>query len=189
MDRRTLLAGTVAVPAAVALAQATASSAAGAAVAGYVPNRAPLAPDAFLRLPPGAVRATGWLATQLGYQLDGIAGRMTEISHFLKYDNTGWIRPTLDGWEELPDRLTAFGALGYATGDAPATPAAARWADGVVAAQAADGFFGPTRLRTALNGGPDLWPHMPMLHFLRSYHEYTGDARIVPFLSRFFAYV
>jgi hypothetical protein len=160
-----------------------------AGVAGYVTNRAPLRPDAFLRLPPGAVRPAGWLATQLRYQLDGIAGRMTEISHFLQYDRTGWIRPELDGWEELPYWLKGFGDLGYVTGDQRVIAEARRWADGVMATQAADGYFGPSRLRTALNGGPDFWPHMPMLHFLRSHHEFTGEARIVPFFSRFFGFV
>jgi hypothetical protein len=56
-------------------------------------NRAPLQPAAFLRPPPGAVKPSGWLATQLGYQLTGINGRMTEISHLPQYDNTGWIHP------------------------------------------------------------------------------------------------
>ena len=102
MDRRTFLAGTVAVPAAAAVTELITREAAQAAAPGYVVNRAPLRPDAFIRLAPGQTRATGWLATQLGYQLDGINGRMTEISHFLQYDNTGWIRPNLGGWEERP---------------------------------------------------------------------------------------
>ena len=64
VDRRTFLAGAVAVPAAAAVTNAITGTAADAAVAGYVTNRAPLQPDAFLRLPPGAVKASGWLATQ-----------------------------------------------------------------------------------------------------------------------------
>ncbi|MET0417543.1 MAG: hypothetical protein ABW022_16140, partial [Actinoplanes sp.] len=160
MDRRTLLAGTAAIAAAGPLVP----GAAHAAVADYVVNRAPLRPDAFLRLPPGAVRATGWLATQLGYQLNGINGRMTEISHFLRYDQTGWINPNLGGWEELPYWLKGFSSLGYVTGDTRVQNETTRWINGVLATQASDGFFGPTALRTSLGGGPDFWPHMPMLH-------------------------
>jgi hypothetical protein len=63
--------------------------AADAAVAGYVTNQAPLQPDALLRChrvrpgppagsPPGS-----------GYQLDGINGRMTEISHSPEHTKTG----------------------------------------------------------------------------------------------------
>jgi hypothetical protein len=189
MDRRTFLAGTAAVPAAAAVTNVIGGGAAHAAVAGYVVNRAPLQPDAFLRLPPGATKATGWLATQLRYQLDGINGRMTEISHFLAYNNTGWIHPNLGGWEEVPYWLKGFGDLGYVTGDARVQAETARWINGVLATQASDGFFGPTALRTSLNGGPDFWPHMPMLHAIRSHQEFTGDARIVPFFTKFFRFV
>lgn len=182
MDRRSLLSGTVAIAVGVPLVGK-------AAAPGYVVNRAPLQADAFLRLPPGSTRARGWLATQLGYQLDGINGRMTEISHFLQYDNTGWIHPNLGGWEEVPYWLKGFGSLGYVTGDSRVRAETDRWINGVLATQAADGFFGPSALRAGLNGGPDFWPHMPMLHALRSHAEYSGDTRIVPFFSRFFGFV
>jgi hypothetical protein len=39
-----------------------------------------------------------------------------------------------------------------------------------------------------LDGGPDLWPHMPLLNALRSYQEYSGDKRVIPFLLKFFKY-
>jgi hypothetical protein len=180
VDRRTFIARTVTVPAAVALSNAVTGSPARAAVTGYVTNRAPLVPDAFLRLPPGAVTPAGWIATQLGYQLDGITGRMTEVSHFLQYGDTGWIRPELGGWEEVPYWLKGFGDLGYVTGNTRVLAETERWINGVLATQASDGYFGPTGLRTSLNGGPDFWPHMPMLHVIRSHAEFTGDARIVP---------
>jgi beta-L-arabinofuranosidase (glycosyl hydrolase family 127)/glycosyl hydrolase family 127 (putative beta-L-arabinofuranosidase)/ricin-type beta-trefoil lectin protein len=186
VDRRTLLAGTVAVTAATPLLSPGAAQAAGA---GYVVNRAPLRPDAFLRLPPGSTKAAGWLATQLGYQLTGINGRMTEISHFLQYDNTGWVHPDLGGWEELPYWLKGFSSLGYVTGDTRVQTETTKWVNGVLATQASDGWFGPTGLRTSLGGGPDFWPHMPMLHAIRSYAEFTGDSRIVPFFTRFFRFV
>jgi hypothetical protein len=189
VDRRTFLAGAVVVPAAAAVTNALSGTAADAAVAGYVTNRAPLHPDAFLRLPPGAVKAGGWLATQLGYQLDGINGRMTEISHFLQYDSTGWIHPNLVGWEEVPYWLKGFSSLGFVTGDARVQAETTKWVNGVLATQASDGFFGPTALRTSLNNGPDFWPHMPMLHALRSYAEFTGDPRVLAFFTRFFTFV
>lgn len=189
MDRRTFLAGTVAVPAVAAATNVLTDAHARGAAPGHVVNRAPLRPDAFIRLAPGATRATGWLATQLGYQLNGINGRMTEISHFLRYDDTGWIHPHLGGWEELPYWLKGFASLGYVTGDGRVRAETDRWINGVLATQAADGFFGPTALRTSLNNGPDFWPHMPMLHAVRAHAEFTGDARIVPFLTRFFQYV
>jgi hypothetical protein len=188
VERRTLLAGAAAVVAS-PLVAGVGSAAAEAAAPGYVVNRAPLHPDAFLRLPPGSTKAGGWLATQLGYQLNGLNGRMTEVSHFLQYDNTGWIHPGLVGWEEVPYWLKGFSSLGFVTGDSRVQTETAKWVNGVLATQASDGYFGPTGLRTSLNGGPDFWPHMPMLHALRSYAEFTGDSRIVPAFSRFFQFV
>lgn len=184
MHRRTFLAGAAAVPAAAALTETKA-----AAVAGYVTNRAPLHADAFLRLPPGSTRPAGWIATQLANQLTGINGRMTEISHFLSYDDTGWIHPDRAGWEEVPYWLKGFSSLGFVTGDSRVQTETTRWINGVLATQASDGYFGPAAQRTSLNGSPDFWPHMPMLHALRSYQEFTGDGRIVPFFTRFFQFV
>ncbi|RCG31136.1 hypothetical protein DQ384_10315 [Sphaerisporangium album] len=187
LARRTFLAGGVA---AVGIAAAgLPATPASAAAPAYPGNRAPLQPAAFLRLPPGAVRARGWLATQLNRQLTGLCGRYPDISHFLQYDNTGWTRGALGGWEEVPYWLRGYVDLAYVTGDAGALSTADRWINGVLGTQSADGFFGPQPLRTSLNGHADLWPHMPMLHALRSHAEYTGDGRINAFLGRFFAYV
>lgn len=165
------------------------AGAAGAAAAAYPQNRAPLQPAAFLRLRPGAVRAQGWLATQLSYQLDGLCGRYASLSHFLQYNNTGWTNPSLGGWEEVPYWLRGYVDLAYVTGDSTALSAANQWMNGVIATQAADGYFGPQALRTSLNGHADLWPHMPMLHAIRSHAEYTGDSRVNGFLTRFFGFM
>jgi hypothetical protein len=192
LDRRTFLRGAIGVGIAGALPvlSAEAASAATAQAAPVYPvNRLPLRPDAFLRLPPGAVRPSGWLATQLDHQLHGLNGRLPEASHFLDYATSGWIHPANGGWEEVPYWLRGFIDLGYVTGDGTAQATARRWVDGVLATQAADGFFGPTELRGSLNGHADLWPHMPMLHALRSHAEFTSDARLDPFLTRFFTFM
>lgn len=156
-----------------------AASAAGTAVA----------PDAFTRLPVGSITARGWLAEQLRLQLAGLCGRYEEKSHFLKPDTSGWVHPELGGWEELPYWLRGFVPLAIATRDAAALRTSKRWIDAVLATQEADGFFGPRALRTSLNGGPDFWPFLPLLMALRTYEEYTHDARIVPFLTRFLRYM
>ncbi|MDQ7903963.1 RICIN domain-containing protein [Phytohabitans sp. ZYX-F-186] len=172
INRRQLLMGAAALP-----------------LAGTFPvNRAPLRPAAYLRLPPGAVRARGWLSTQLARQVTGLNGRLDQASHFLRYGSTGWTDPSLGGWEEVPYWLRGLVDLGYVTGDPTVLDTARRWMEGVLATQAADGFFGPSALRTSLNGHADLWPHMPMLHALRSHAEYTGDTRVEAFLTRFFQY-
>ncbi|MFJ6674885.1 hypothetical protein ACIQMJ_27610 [Actinosynnema sp. NPDC091369] len=172
MRRRTFLTATTATALGATLRPADAAAQPGPH---YAPHRAPLRPAAFLRLPPGAVRARGWLATQPDKHLNGLNGRLPEISHFLRFDATGWVRPELGGWEEVPYWLRGYGDLGYVTGDARVLDDTQRWVEAVLATQAADGFFGPSALRGSLNGHADLWPHMPMLHALRSWAEFHDD--------------
>ena len=155
----------------------------------YAPNVAPLLPTAFLRLPPGAVAARGWLAEQLRRQLDGLCGHYPEVSHFLDLGTSGWVQPDRPGWEEVPYWLRGYVDLAAVTGDATAVAIARRWIDGILATQRSDGFLGPVALRTALNSGPDFWPYLPLMQALRSWQEYSGDARIVPCLTRFLRYM
>ncbi len=154
----------------------------------YAPDRAPLRPTAFQKLPPGAVQPEGWLKIQLESEATGLTGRMTETSHFLDIHNTGWIDPAKGGFEEVGYWLRGFVDLGYVTGDQRIIATSKRWIDGILATQTADGYFGPTALRTSVDGGPDLWPHMPILDALRSYYEATNDPRILPFMTRYFRY-
>ncbi len=151
----------------------------------YFPNREPLAAAPFQKLPPGAIEVGGWVRHQLDLQLDGLNGRMSEVSDYLDYENCGWAHPEKTGWEELPYWLRGFGDLGYVTGDARVLSLTRKWIDGILATQQADGMFGPTALRTSLDGGPDFWPGMPLLQAMRSFQEYYDDPRIVPFISRY----
>ncbi|WP_371477372.1 RICIN domain-containing protein [Kitasatospora sp. NBC_00315] len=155
----------------------------------YAPNKAPLAPGAFLRLPPGSVTARGWLDGQLRIQLAGLCGRYAEISHFLNMDGSGWVHPDRAGWEEVPYWLRGYVDLAIATGDATALATTRRWIDAVVATRKSDGWFGPTALRTSLNGGPDFWPFLPLTWALRNWQEYSGDTRVIPLLSAFFRFM
>ncbi|GAB3447211.1 RICIN domain-containing protein [Actinophytocola sediminis] len=152
-------------------------------------RRPPLRPAAFHRLPPGAVRPAGWLATQLDRQVNGLNGRFQEVSHFLRYDDCGWVQSDRAGWEELPYWLRGFGDLGYVTGDSRVLADTERWIEAVIATQAADGYFGPAQHRSSQFGHADLWPHMPMLHALRSWAEYHQDTRIDGLLTRYFQFV
>ena len=65
----------------------------------YVSNRQPLTPSPLVKLPLGAVRPAGWLRTQLDLMVEGLTGRLEEISLFLASDN-GWLNPAGTGWEE-----------------------------------------------------------------------------------------
>ena len=154
----------------------------------YVPHRAPLAPAAFAKLPPGSIKPRGWLRQQLQLQLEGLNGRMPDLSDYLVYETNGWVDADKAAWEELPYWLRGFGDLGYVTGDERVLALTRKWVEGILATQAPDGFFGSSRLRTSLEGGPDFWPHMPLLNVLRSFAEYHDDERIVPFLTNYFRF-
>jgi hypothetical protein len=194
LNRRQFLSTALTVTVASAATSTTASASPAARVAPargglYSPNAAPLQPTAFLKLPPGAVTARGWLAGQLRLELDGLCGRYQEASHFLDFSTSGWVHPERGGWEEVPYWLRGYVDLAAVTGDANALATARRWIDAVLATQQSDGFFGPTALRTALNGGPDFWPFLPLLQALRSWHEYAADSRVIGFLTRFLRYM
>src|SRR4051812_22498996 len=132
MERRTFLGGGLAVTGGAAIAGLTPGGTADAetvsvrvvgkveaASAGghYTPNRPPLRPEPFSKLPPGSVRPKGWLRRQLDLQLEGLNGRMPEVSDYLVYETNGWVDPSRQGWEELPYWLRGVTDLGLVTGD------------------------------------------------------------------------
>jgi hypothetical protein len=155
----------------------------------YVQNRAPLQPTLFMKLPIGSITPKGWLRRQLELDASGLVGQMPQLSDYLKYEGNGWVDPQgKAGWEELTYWLRGYGDLGYVLKNKKIISEAARWMNGVLTSQRADGWFGPEAARTSLDGGPDLWPHMPMLNALRSYYEVSHDPRVIPFLMKFFRY-
>ncbi|CAF3433064.1 unnamed protein product [Rotaria socialis] len=155
----------------------------------YFPNRAPLQPVPFQKLPPGSIKPDGWLLGQLRSQINGLNGKLSEISDYLVYDQCGWVDPTKSAWEELPYWLRGFTDLAFVTGDQTTLALANRWINGILSSQQVDGWFGPNDLRTSLEGGPDLWPAMPLLNVFRSFYEYTNDARVIPFLVKYFQFI
>ena len=155
----------------------------------YLGNRAPLAPSKFMKLPIGNIVPRGWLRHQLELQAEGLCGRMPEVSDYLVYEGNGWVTPGSNvGWEEVPYWLRGFGDTGYVLGDTRIIALATQWIDGVISSQQPDGWFGPKSARTSLDGGPDLWPHMPVLEALRSFYEYKKDPRVITFMTNYFQY-
>ena len=161
------------------------------ASANYVTNRAPLHLAPFLKLPIGSVQPQGWLRKALLMEAEGMTGKLKQISPWLKPEANAWADKEgkgHSGWEELPYWLKGFGDLGYILQDKAIMAEAQEWIERVLASQREDGWFGPRELLTSLKGKPDLWPHMVMLNVLQSYFEYSGDKRVVPFMTRYFAW-
>ncbi len=155
----------------------------------YVSNRPPLAPSPFLKLPIGSIKPQGWLRQQLLLARNGMVGRLKEISPWLRFEESAWANKDgqgKHGWEEMPYWLKGFGDLGYVLDDPEVIAEAKKWIEAVMASQREDGWFGPRALLTALDGKPDLWPHMVMLNVLQSYYEYSGDRRVLDVMTRYF---
>jgi hypothetical protein len=158
----------------------------------YISNRKPLVPSRFMKLPIGNVTPKGWLRHQLELEAQGMTGHLEEISKWCRFEGNAWASPTGQGhsaWEELPYWLKGYGDLGYVLKDETVIRHAHKWIDAVLSSQEPDGWFGPRSLKTSLEGKPDLWPHMVMCNVLQSFYEYSGDERVVPFLTRYFKWL
>ena len=145
-----------------------------------VPNRTPLRPNAFYTLPLGSVRPAGWLLDQLKIQANGLGGHLDETWADVG-PNSGWLGGTGESWERGPYFLDGLVPLAYLLNDAGLKAKAQRFIDWTLASQAPDGMFGP-------KSNNDWWPRMVMLKVLAQYEEATGDPRVIPLLSRYFAY-
>ena len=158
----------------------TLSSASAARVEDPIKNRVPLAPNAFYTLPLGSVRPTGWLRGQLQIQANGLGGHLDETWPDVG-SNSAWLGGTGEAWERGPYFLDGLLPLAYLLDDARLKAKAQKFIDWTLSNQAANGMIGP-------RSNDDWWPRMVMLKALVQYQEATGDPRVIPLLSRYFAY-
>lgn len=141
-----------------------------------------IAPRAMDVLPLGAVRPEGWLRLQLERQRDGLTGHAEEL-----YDDIGnsdWLTGGRRGgqydWERGPYYAKGLVALALVLDDETLKARAKRWIDALLASQRPNGDIGPKN--------DNWWANMVVLHYARDWAEATGDARVEPFLRRYFAY-
>ncbi|MDR0811836.1 MAG: glycoside hydrolase family 127 protein, partial [Paludibacter sp.] len=149
----------------------------------YIQNRAPLANVPFYALPLGSVKAQGWLLRQLELQKDGLTGYSETL-----YSGNGdlgagcdWLGGSGDSWERAPYYVKGLVALAYVLDDAELKTKAKKWIDWSLDHQSRYGYFGPAN-------NNDWWARMPMLYAIRDYYEATGDARVIPFFTKYFQY-
>jgi len=155
----------------------------------YPTNRAPLKPSPFVQLPIGNVEPRGWLREMLLLEAKGMTGRLPEISKWCKIEGNAWSSKDGQGhssWEEAPYWLKGYGDLGYVLKDEKIIAETKKWVDGILANQREDGWFAPRELLKRDNGKPDLWPPMLALNVLQSWHEATGDERVLSFMANYF---
>lgn len=149
---------------------------------GWSADGAAVRPCAMERLPPGSVRPQGWLLKQMEMQRDGLTGRAYELYEDIGKSDwlTGGKRGGQFAWERGPYYAKGLTALAFALDDAELKARAKDWIDAFLASQRENGDFGPK--------DRNWWANMIALWTLRDWCEATGDARIVPFLERYFAF-
>lgn len=159
----------------------------------YTGNRAPLAPLNFIQLPVGSIRPEGWILKYLELQRDGLTGHLDEISAWLEKKGNAWYSGSgqgSHGWEEVPYWLKGYGDLAYLLKDETMIRTTKEWLEKVFGSQRPDGYFGPRVVENEHqdNKGatPDLWPNMLMLWCMQSYYAYSGDPRVITFMTKYF---
>jgi DUF1680 family protein len=149
-------------------------------------NRAPLTPNAFDLLPLGAIQPRGWLQSQLRIQAEGLTGHLDEIWPDVG-PNSGWLGGTGETFERGPYYLDGLVPLSHLLNDSSLKKKAQRFIDWTLSSQRENGNFGPhDKGVPGKQSEDDWWPRMVMLKALTQYQEATGDARVIPFLERYF---
>ena len=143
-------------------------------------NAKPLVSNAFYPLPLGAVQPRGWLQRQLQLQADGLSGHLDEAWADVG-PNSGWLGGNGESWERGPYFLDGLIPLAYLLNNGALKAKAQKYIDWTLGSQNAEGMFGP-------KSNNDWWPRFVMLKALSQYEEATGDARVVPFMHRYFLY-
>jgi hypothetical protein len=153
----------------------------------YVGSRAPLQATSLVKLPITAFQPAGWLRRALELQRDGLVGNLGEISIWLTKKNNAWLSPTGKGeygWEEVPYWLRGYSRVAYVLRDPKMIAETKVWIEGTLKSARPDGDFGP--IHNHARGFRDLWAQMLMLQVLQSWFEYSGDERVIPFMTNYF---
>lgn len=139
-----------------------------------------LADRAFIPLPLGSVRPTGWLAKQLRIQADSLSGKLDELWPDVR--DSGWFGGDADDWERVPYWLDGVVPLAFVLDDAVLKEKVTRHIDSILARQHEDGWLG---LKREDLGRHDPWSLLLVLKPLIQFHEATGDERVVGAVDRF----
>lgn len=140
-----------------------------------------LSPHVLRELPLGAVKPRGWLLDQLRLQADGLTGHLEDLWADVG-PNSAWLGGGGERWERGPYYLDGLVPLAHLLGDARLLERAGRWIEALLASQRPDGSFGPAR-------NDDPWPRMIALKALSQHADATGDARVVPFMTRYLRFL
>lgn len=155
----------------------------------YPGNKAPLQHEQLIKLPTGSIKPGGWILRQLELQKDGLNGHLGEISSWLQKDGNAWLEDGGQwGWEEVPYWLRGYSSLSYVFEDEEMLKESRLWIDAILDSQLPNGNFGPSAKNLKPGDSQDFWPNMIALWILQDWYEYSGDERVIPFMTKYFEY-
>ena len=146
----------------------------------YPANREPLIANAFIQLPLGSVKPTGWLRDQLQIQADGLPGHLDEFWPSLT--TSAWQGGEKEAWERGPYYLDGMVPLAYLLDDQRLIGKLKKWMEPILASGQPNGWFGPAK-------NTDRWPLAVGLKVLKSYYEASKDPRALEIIKKYFNYL
>ena len=146
----------------------------------YSNNPPPLHPNAYIRLPLGAVKPGGWLRWQLEDQAAGLTGNLDDFWPDLV--NSSWRGGDGESWERGPYYLDGLVPLAFLLDDQKLIEKSKNWVEKIIASSSDSGWFGPAKNK-------DRWPLAVANKVLMQYYEATSDSRAIDVLLKYFRYL
>ncbi len=146
----------------------------------YKNNPAPLRPNAYIKLPLGAVKPAGWLKNELVAEASGLTGNIDDFWPDLS--ESAWHGGNGDSWERGPYYLDGLVPLAYLLDDERLKEKVKKWIEPILASSRDSGWYGPVKNK-------DRWPLAVANKVLMQYYEATGDKRAFDVLIKYFRYL
>jgi hypothetical protein len=146
----------------------------------YKNNPKPLLQNAYIQLPLGTVKPSGWLKSQLENQAAGLTGNIDDFWPDLV--NSSWRGGNGEAWERGPYFLDGLIPLAYLLNDERLIGKVKTWIEPILASSSDTGWYGPSKNK-------DRWPLAVANKVLMQYYEATGDKRALDVLTRYFRYL
>jgi hypothetical protein len=146
----------------------------------YRSNPEPLLQNAYIKLPLGIVKPSGWLKSQLENQSEGLTGNLDDFWPDLV--NSSWRGRNGEAWERGPYYLDGLVPLAYLLNDERLISKVKNWIEPIIASSSDTGWYGPAKNK-------DRWPLAVANKVLMQYYEATGDKRALNVLTKYFRYL
>jgi hypothetical protein len=146
----------------------------------YKGNPEPLLQNAYIKLPLGTVKPSGWLKSQLEAQAAGLTGNLDDFWPDLV--KSAWHGGDGEAWERGPYYLDGLVPLAYLLDDSRLIEKVKTWIEPIIASSSDSGWYGPVRNK-------DRWPLAVANKVLMQYYEATGDTNALNVLTKYFRYL